>query len=122
RYLNLDVHSTEGKKIHVIPVGAIDQMIIPSDFHFLKPGELGVDSFRLIVGCKSFFAALKRKDKFWKTSTEDRLDFEQNLFVDQGQACLDIKRPGVYSITAVYGNAFVVASESGSNPKTAIGK
>jgi hypothetical protein len=56
-----------------------------------------------------------------KEKEYDEEIFEQNLFVTWGDRCLDIKRPGTYTIVAEVTNDYVVQSPCESNSKTAVG-
>jgi len=102
--------------------------IVPESFRRIEPGRILNRSFYLIIGCdddskKEFFKARNNLNQ-----TLNDLDayyrgfFDQELFVNWGDACLEAKKPGTYTITAEHRNDdMVIVAPRGPKVKTAVG-
>jgi hypothetical protein len=77
-------------------------------FTLLKPGNYDVVHALYILGCSS------EANNYYSPN------IESNSFVNRGRGCIDIRRPGKYTFTALIENPFVVVGK-GVVPKTAIG-
>lgn len=84
----------------------------------LLKGKLVSKSFNLIIGCK----AEKQNILNVLESDDDKIIFENNLFRTYGDACIDIRKSGIYEISVEILNDSVVISEDKEKYQTAIGK
>ena len=85
-------------------------------FYVIRNGTLtGIAvSILLLIGCED-------KGSQHNQEIDDKKAFEQDLFTNQGKACLGINEPGNYTITAEFANHFVILSPKNKNTKTTVG-
>jgi hypothetical protein len=124
----LTVRDENGTAVQINPYNVFSLVIVPDDFALLRPGEMFAISLHLLAGCKDkeLVDFDQSRQEFNKAVTEGRTEyqrgmFERNLFVNWGDACLHLSRPGKYAITAQIRNDYVVISASNQKIKTAVG-
>lgn len=125
----LTVRDESGLGVQVTPYNVFSLVITPDDFVLLRPGEMLAISFHLLAGCKGkeLTDFDQSRQEFNKAVTEGRTTyhrgmFERALFVNWGDACLPLSRPGKYTITAEIENEYVVISATDRKVKTAVGR
>jgi len=116
------VKTLSGRSVQLGFAIIVDSKLEPASFARLDPGEMSSQSFHFIIGCRTFNGDVGRSRKSWQVPTEDRIEFENNLFTDMGNGCIDVTRPGTYTIAVQHWNNHVMVSRSASGPKTATGE
>ncbi|MGH9933262.1 MAG: hypothetical protein ACREA9_29105, partial [Pyrinomonadaceae bacterium] len=102
--------------------------IVPQSYILLRPNEVALGALQLLAGFNveglSAFGesreALNRDVHMGRVEYGKGL-FDRNLFVNWGDACLRIDRPGTYIITATMVSENVVTSPCEPKVKTAVG-
>ena len=126
--MNIDVKAYDeaGKEISVKTFEVSQLGIYLDSYTLLDPGLFVSGNVQLLSGCKERAAFEESKNKFFEgvgsgTSTDSKGVFDQTLFINWGDACLDINHSGSYTIVAEVRNEFVVISPCERNVKTAVG-
>lgn len=86
-----------------------------SAYTLVEPDDFTDKSFELLAGCD------KRAFEQVKSTVSDDSSltiFNKNRFLNWGNACLHIKRPGTYYISAEFSNDRVVTSSGGRQHKS----
>lgn len=127
-HITLKVTDDKGKSIDVTPPIIQCEGVSHESFLLIEPKAIEVESIQLVVGCNS--ESIKAHDKaeelFHKAEESnpameiERETFERNLFINIGDACLRIDKPGTYTIVAELHNDFVATNRD--KVKTAVGK
>lgn len=126
--LTLTVEDEKGIKKDMNYYWTTTEVVTEEQYSKLYPNTFVSGSFQLLAGCEgSAKAYLKEREKLFADIAQDKTDiyrglFERDLFANWGTACLDIKGPGTYLITAEMSNDGVIASSCEPEVKTAIGK
>jgi len=117
-----------GNNVRIIPPTTILEGITRESYSIVEPGEILVKSFVMIVRCvdKDQSDHYQAMQKLNEDEREGRVQyqrglFERNLFVNWGDGCIDVSRPGKYYVTAEVSNENVVLSKAKTQKKTAIG-
>jgi hypothetical protein len=97
----------------------VDLAIGLSAYKLVGPDDFTDESFELLAGCD-----MRAFEQVNSTVNDDSslTIFNKNRFLNWGNACLQIKRPGTYYISAEFSNDRVVASGVERQHKTAVGK
>jgi hypothetical protein len=126
--LDVDVraYDEDGKEVDVKTFQVSQLGYYLDSYSLLGPGLFVQGTVQLLPGCEERAKFEETKNKFFEgpgsgMSTDSKGVFEQNLFANWGDACLDIKHPGDYTIVAEVRNEFVVVSPCEKNIKTAVG-
>jgi hypothetical protein len=96
-------------------------------YTLLNPGEILVGSFQLFTDCEQHRKYMETRNQLLNNtnqlmgSSEDKLIFEKNLFINWGDACLNPAKPGKYTIIAEADNNHIIGSSCEPNTKTAVG-
>jgi hypothetical protein len=91
---------------------------IPETYALLDTHEMFSATYRLLAGCdQRAFQQVRAQ----LATTESRIVFEKELFLNWGDSCLQIRRPGIYSLTFAVSNWFVVVPSSPTGFQTAVG-
>lgn len=117
--MRLQALNSKGEKAEVVQYVIPLMVASPDSYSLLKPGEMTADSYDILAGCDDRHFDIS-KEQFGVQ--DDRAAFERDRFVTFGQACLDVTRPGTYTLTATVNNDFVMVSPAGTPYKTAAGK
>ncbi|HZS48110.1 MAG TPA: hypothetical protein VFC63_23780 [Blastocatellia bacterium] len=97
----------------------------------LKPNAILPNTYQLLAGCcnDEYSKYVSERQKLDHEAGNGKIDwgkgaFDQNLFVNWGDGCLGLRRPGKYTITAEIENDHVIVSADPcvSKLKTATGK
>lgn len=127
--LTLYVQNDKGETVKVEPYAVENEGLSPDQFEFLMPAEMISGSRNLLAGCNSVGLAdyFKSRDRVpldmltHKTESLDQGTFEQNVFVDWGEACIRFTGSGTYTITAELRNDYIVVSPCDPKVRTAVG-
>lgn len=118
----------EGKETHVFLNTTILEGITVDSYSLLPPGGVLVKSFLIATQCsdQDRAAYIRARQKLDQDEREGRVEyqkglFERNLFVNWGEGCLHISKPGTYFLTAQLTNDDVIVSRLKPAPKTAVG-
>jgi hypothetical protein len=114
----LQVVDDKGKEVKLAPYFIAEGIVNPKQYTLLKPWHMVSDSVQLLSGCDE--RAFKQASEGLDDEDEKRA-FDNNQFINWGRACLKITRPGIYKITAMRTNQYVVVSSCEPETKTAIG-
>jgi hypothetical protein len=93
-----------------------------------RPEEMIGGTFQLLAGWgEGVKAYLRGHNKLAEDFGQGKVDlhrgvFDRDLFVSLGNAGLDLKSPGTYTVTAEMSNDYVIASTCEPGVKTAVGK
>lgn len=112
----IDVQSPSDESVKVRLYGTAERTMVPSSFTLLAPSEADTASFQLLAGCD------RRAFSKSNSADNDRIAFDENLFVNWGRACLSLTRPGTYVLTAEIHNDYVIVSRRHEDTKSAVGK
>jgi hypothetical protein len=113
----INVQSLTGEPLRIQPYGVVERAATPSSFTLVAPNEFDTGTFQLLVGCdRRAFDQLKSTDQDGLTA------FKQELFLNWGDSCLNLTRPGTYILTAEIENDYVIVSSRRGEMKTAVGK
>lgn len=101
----------------------------PTSYKQIEAGYFLSNSFELLAGCddaglRTFNRAKKQLEEQERVGGEAALFkglFERDLFVNWGEACFAIEKPGKYTITAEQSNDTVIVLPRGPKVKTAVG-
>ena len=115
RNLKFTITDEQGNQIKSIPYVIKEWAITSESFTLIEPNDFLTKSFDLLIGCDD--RAFKQMSL---TEDGNKTFFDNDLFLDWGNGCIDIIKPGVYTIRAEVENAYVVIGQSRSN-KTATG-
>jgi hypothetical protein len=115
---NFYVQGLHGKPVLLGFYVVVEAPTTLDSYVLLQPGEMMVKSFEVLAGCdkrasENMASGLNEKDS--------RRQFEGNRFVNWGDSCLRISRPGSYNIRVEQGNNEVVVLATTTNAKTAVG-
>jgi hypothetical protein len=129
-YINLEVRDEKGNMVKVLPYDNSLKGLTSDSYILVEPDSIITWTYELLTGCQG----TDEIEKFWeasKTLQDDmkqnklkyqKEEFDRDLFVNFGLACLDTLHPGAYTITATAANDYVVVSPCEGNLKTVIGK
>lgn len=125
--LEFNANDENGQQILLNDYTTALEATSPQAYQRVEPGHLTFTSFQLLAGCTpELDAFLEQKNKL-ALEQHGRGEpayfkglFDRDLFVNWGQACLAIKKPGKYTITAEQFNDTVVVSSGGPRVKTAV--
>ncbi len=108
----------EKKEESVRSYKILDYGVTPRSFSLIKNNQMISRSILILAGCQiNNYQHNSNPDE----SLDDRDFFEQNGFVNNGQACLNIAMAGDYIVTAEQVNYSVVLSPEDSDAKTTVG-
>ena len=93
-------------------------MPVPETYVLLDTHQMFSGTYRLLAGCDQ--RAFKQASAQLAAS-ETRTMFEKELFLNWGDSCLQIKRPGVYSLVFTVSNWFVLVPSTPTGFQTAVG-
>jgi hypothetical protein len=112
--LEISVRDRNGKDVDVNPFLIVSRRFSPVRLR----GALETYSVMLIVGCR-------QRDLSFPLGIDDDVEeqenFEKNLFITKGEACIDFSDTGNYRISAAVSNSRVVIPETKLIMKTAVG-
>lgn len=114
---NFQVSFPKGRPVRIVPYLIIEPVPDADLYTLLQPGEVMTKSFEVLAGCEK--QALENLSKGLDKSSKEL--FEQDRFVNWGDFCLRVNRPGIYTITAEQVNSNVVITANEPNAKTATG-
>lgn len=115
--LQIRVQDSVGGPVGVQLYGVADRAIVPSSFTRVPPNEFLHHSFQLLAQCDNrAFDQLQAADK------DSLAIFNNNLFLNWGDACLRITQPGTYFLTAEVKNDYVLVAPRLEKTMTASGK
>lgn len=114
---NFHVTARRRGPVDIVPYLIIEPMPDTDLYTLLPPGEIMTKSFELLAGCDK--QAVENIGKGLDKTSKDF--FEEDRFVNWGDFCLRINRPGIYTITVEQVNSNVVITANEPNAKTAIG-
>lgn len=117
--MRLEVLDESGGKTKIIQYIDLVIVLTANYYSLLNPNEMTTASYNLLAGCDN--RAFENMNDHHE-APDDKAAFEQNQFVSFGRACLDITRPGTYTITSMVNNDHVLAHSGGTSHKTAVGK
>lgn len=112
------VHDENAIDIRVRRYLEVYRMANANSYRVVEPGRSIVVSVQMLVGCDE--RAFKQLDGSNRKS-EDFQIFERNSFLNWGHGCLDVKRPGAYTLTMEQENQFVIVAGSRRKIRTAVG-
>jgi hypothetical protein len=120
RLYNAEVYSSSGtdKKKKTLEYIMKEVMPTPETYTLLDQHKMFSASYQLLAGCDQRAFQHARAQLAAK---ESRVIFEKELFLSWGNSCLPVTRPGVYSLTFVVSNWFVVVPSSGVAVQTGVG-
>lgn len=121
RLLQPNFHVTSRRKVSVgvVPYLIIEPVPDADLYTLLQPGEITTKSFEVLAGCET--QALENLSKGLDKSAKEL--FEQDQFVNWGEFCLRVDRPGTYTIIVEQLNSdVVIAGNDASSIRTAIGE
>lgn len=115
---NFYIQGPQGKPVLLVPYVVVEAPTGLDSYVLLQPGEMTIKSFEVLAGCdkrasEDMTSGLNEKDSIRQ--------FEGNRFVNWGDSCLRISRPGSYSVRVEQGNNEVVVLANTTNAKTAVG-
>lgn len=117
--MRLEVLDEKGTKVLVSQYLDLYLVLSADYYSLLNPNEMAAASYDVIAGCDNrVFENFNDQHE----APNDKAAFEQNQFVSFGRACLNLTRPGTYTITSIVNNQHVLAPASGTSHKTAVGK
>lgn len=126
--LELDARDEKGLQVSINPYTTALEATSPKSYMQIEQSHLIVASFQLLAGCTGDLDTFL--DQKYKVMQEEfgrgepayfkRL-FQDSLFVDWGNACLSVKIPGRYTITAEQTNDTVLVSPKRPRVRTAVG-
>jgi hypothetical protein len=126
--ITLRVFDEKGSAVSVTPSIIALEGVVPQSYSLLGPGEIIVGSIQMLAGCNvegaSAFDEARQKlaeDVRRNQAKYDEAVFERNLFINWGDACLRIPRPGTYNVVVEVTNQHVIVSAREPNVKTAVG-
>lgn len=119
RLLQPNFYVTEHRRgsAAIVPYLIVEPAPTPQLYTLLQPGEIMTESLEVLAGCDK--KALQNLTQGLDKSSKEL--FEQNRFVNWGEFCLRVTRPGLYTITVEQINNDVVTTADEPNTKTAIG-
>jgi hypothetical protein len=112
------LYDDQGQEQKVVPYIIVCLAINIDSFELLEPKIMTLESMQLLLGCddRPFNQINDGSD-----DKDDKRVFENNQFINYGRACLNIRKPGTYTIKARLRNDHVVESVDDPNVKTAVG-
>jgi hypothetical protein len=117
--MRLEVLDERGTKVQVSEYLGFYLVLSADSYSLLNTNEMNIASYDVIAGCDNrVFENFNDQHE----APDDKVAFEQNQFVSFGRACLNLTRPGTYTITSIVNNEHVLAPSSGTSHKTAVGK
>jgi hypothetical protein len=127
--LELKAQDAKGASVSIDEYHTVLEGVAPTSYQRVEPGHVLSGSFQLLAGCgdgnlKAYFQATERLQEEENRGGERAFFkglFERDLFVNWGQACLAINKPGKYTITAQQSNDTVLVSPDRTKVKTAVG-
>jgi hypothetical protein len=127
--LELTAQDRNGAPVSINAYYTVLEGVAPDSYERVEPDRILSGTFYLLAGCddgglKAYFQARHNLEEEEHRGGGEAVFFkglfERDLFVNWGEACLDIKKPGKYAIIAEQQNDAVVVS--GSKVRTAVGK
>lgn len=115
---NFYVRDRRGNSVDLVPYLIVEPAPGPDLYALLQPEDMMTKSFEVLAGCDK--KALENLSKGLDDKDSKEM-FERDRFVNWGQLCLRVTRPGAYTITVEQGNSNVVVSANQPSTKTAIG-
>jgi hypothetical protein len=103
--------------------------LVPQSFSLAQPNGMLIESYQILAGCnvEGLSEYETTREKIVKAlplnaGIDDRPFFENNIFVNWGDACIRAVRPGAYTFTAEFQHDdTVVNSPCDPKAKTAVG-
>jgi hypothetical protein len=126
--LIITVLDEKGAKVDVNYYAISSEMVTEEQYQKEKPDGMIAGSFQLLIGWgEGVRAYLRGHNKLAEDYGEGKVDldrgiFDRDLFISLGNACLNIKSPGTYTVIAEMSNDYVMTSVCEPGVKTAIGK
>jgi hypothetical protein len=129
-HITLEVRDEKGSIVEITPYEIILEGVASDSYVLVESDSIITWTYELLAGCQG----TEEMEQFWearRTLWNDidrnklkyqKERFERDLFVNFGRACLEVSKPGVYTITATAKNDYVVVSPCEGNLKTVIGK
>lgn len=128
-FMKVMAKDDKGNEVVITPTIIPMEGVTPQAFSLLGNNKIMTGSFNLLAGCdaeelKEFNETRSRlENEVHQGKIElDKGIFERDLFVNWGDACLRLTRPGTYLIEVEATNQHVIVSPCEPNIKTAIGK
>jgi hypothetical protein len=112
----LYLRSDEGNVVKVFPYLAIERGITASSYSLVEPDDLIVNSYSLLLGCDKRAFEQENKERHSKDV------FEGNFFINWGESCAYITKPGTYFVSVGIRNDYIVVETPQIRNKTAIGR
>lgn len=112
---NFLVRDRKGQAVDLVPYAIAELAPTPDLFVLTEAGEILTKSIQVLVGCN------RKSAEDMDPQLESKRVFERNGFVNWGDACLRVNRPGSYTIIVEQGNQRVVVSAAEPGAKTAVG-
>jgi len=97
-----------------------DTMPMAQSYRRLGTNEISFTTIHLMIGCNPQAFAQARAQ--FRSFAQGKKVFDENLFVSWGESCLDITRPGIYTLSFELSNLLVVVSPDKSNSLTGTGR
>ena len=126
--LELNARDEKGVDVLINDYTTALEATSPKAYRQIDPGHLVFASFQLVAGCTNdlytFLEEMHKLDieQFGRgEAAYFKGLFERDLFVNWGQACFAVKKPGKYTMTAEQSNDTVLVSPGRLKVKTAVG-
>lgn len=126
--IELVARDEKGAEVSINSYTTALEATAPRSYLQIEPGHLLVASFRVLAGCTSDLSVFTdQRDKVIREefgrgeAAYFKRVFQDLLFVDWGQACLSVKAPGRYTLTAEQMNDTVLVSSKRPKVRTAVG-
>lgn len=113
--IDLIIEDSRGRELTVSKYGIRDSL---SSFRLMAPKTTSTRSFSLLIGCDDEVLERVYLRKHAKNESDV---FERDLFVSNGDACVEIGRSSTIYLTATLQNYLVAKSKKLSGVKTAVG-
>ena len=112
----------------VLGMTTVLEGVATDSFDLVEPDSILKKSFQIFCWCNdpqrvAFVKALNKVNEDERESgiKYQKALFDKNLFVNWGEACLDVSPPGTYALTAEVDNEDVVVSGKNRKIPTAVG-
>jgi hypothetical protein len=126
--VELTERDEQGGEAHIRLDATILEGITSESYSLLQPHGMLVKSFLIFTKCADSdrIAHIQARLKLDEDERDRHVEyqkalFDRNLFVNWGDACLDISGPGAHLITAQVSNDHVMVSSAGPKLRTAVG-
>jgi hypothetical protein len=126
--MTLAVFDETGARVAATSYSLALEGVTSQAFEIVDPDEILIGSLDTLAGCDgdelaAFESARRRAEQEYREGSGHygRILFERDLFINWGDSCIRLAKPGTYNLVVEARNDFVVVTSGKTQIRTAVG-